>query len=151
MAMSDTVGPEELIPSILSFGSQPCAPIGNYEQMPQTATNRMDLMNKAGREYEAIMKQNRIYKELHVTTSNYTFFKLTFGDEVLVYRETLGWKGSYTYICKVSNVALVLNDKDAEQQLCIYFKPSGMNATHFSNMSGKKSLMKARDKEKLCL
>lgn len=58
--MSQTVGSGGFTPSILAFGTQPSLPVGNYEQQPQTVTTRMDLMQIACREYEAIVAKLRI-------------------------------------------------------------------------------------------
>lgn len=68
--MSHTVEPEGFTPAILAFGAQPRLPIGNYEQQPQTVTNRMDLMQIARHEYESIVAKLRIRRALHSATPN---------------------------------------------------------------------------------
>ena len=113
LAMSDTVGPEGFTPAILAFGAQPLLPIGNYDQLPQTVTNRMDLMNTTRREHEAILAQFRIKRALHITPPNESTVNLTPG-EVLVYREKKGWEGPYTFLYRDGRLSVVLDDKGLE-------------------------------------
>lgn len=112
--MSHTVGPESFTPAILAFGAQPRLPIGNYEQQPQTITNRMDLMQIARREYESIVAKLRIRRALHSATPNETALDLTPGAEVLVYREKDGWQGPYTFLYRDGRLSVVLDDKGYE-------------------------------------
>lgn len=91
LAMSHTVGPEGFTPAILEFGAQSRLTIGIYDQQPQTAVNRMELMNTTRREHEAIVSILRIRRALHTATTNKTVQDLTPGDEVLVHREKTGW------------------------------------------------------------
>lgn len=55
--------------------------------MPQTCTNRIDLMQISRNEYESIVTSLRLRHALHSATPNETVIDLTPGDEVLVYRE----------------------------------------------------------------
>lgn len=91
--MSHTIGPEGFTPAILAFGAQPRLPFGNYDQQPQTVTNRMDLMTTAIRKYEAIVSQLRLRRAFNSAPPNEAVYELTPGDEVLVYREKQGWDG----------------------------------------------------------
>ena len=117
LAMYHTVGPEGFTPAILAFGAQPRLPIGNYDQLPQTVTNRMDLMNIARREYEAIVAQLRIKRALHTTPPNESTVNFTPRDEVLVYREKKGWEGTYTFLYRDERLSVVLGDKGLEHLL----------------------------------
>ena len=74
LAMSHTIGPEGFTPAILAFGAQPRLPVGNYNQMPQTCVNRMDLMQVARKEYESIVSTLRLRRALHSATPNESFF-----------------------------------------------------------------------------
>lgn len=116
MAMSHTVGPEGFTPAILAFGAQPRLPIGNYEQMPQSVLNRMDLMTLARREYEAIVAKLRIRKALQVTTPNESSFFIKPGDEVLVYRKKKGWDGPYIFLYHEGRLSVVLDKNNLEHQ-----------------------------------
>lgn len=92
LSMSHTVGPEGFTQSIFAFGAQARLPISNYEQQPQTSTNRMDFMQISRREYEPIVAKLRIRRALHSASPNKTAIDLTPGSEVLVYREKDVWK-----------------------------------------------------------
>lgn len=50
LAMPHKIGPEVFTPVILAFGAQHKLPIGKYDQMPQTVTNRIDLMTTSSRD-----------------------------------------------------------------------------------------------------
>lgn len=85
--MSHTVGPAAFSPAILSFGSQPRLPIGNYEQQPQTSLNCMEVTTTARCKYEAIVAGLRAKCAMSTVTPHEIVAHSTPGDEVLVYRE----------------------------------------------------------------
>lgn len=114
LAMSHADGPEGVTPTILAFGAQPRLPIWNYEQQPQTVTNRMDLIQIARREYETIVAKLRIRRALHSASPNETALDLTSGAEVLVYREKDGWKGPYIFLYRDGRLSVVIDDKEYE-------------------------------------
>lgn len=58
--MSHTIEPKGFTPAILVFSAQPRVSIYNYNQIPQTVTNLIDLMTMARREHEAIVSQLRL-------------------------------------------------------------------------------------------
>lgn len=114
LAMSHTVGPEGFTPAILAFGAQPRLPIGQYDQMPQTSINRMDLMTAARREYEALVAALRTRRAMHTASPNEAALDVSPGDEVLVYREKTGWDGPYTFLYRDGRLSIVLDNKGLE-------------------------------------
>lgn len=98
LAISHTIEPEGFIPAILASGTQPRLPIGEYNQLPQTVTNHMDLINTAIHEYEAIVAGLRVRRAMNTASSNESVHELTPGDEVLFYREKNGWDVPYTFL-----------------------------------------------------
>lgn len=74
----------------------------------------MDLMTTARREYEAIVSQLRIRRALHSALPNEAAASLTPGDEVLVYRENVGWKGPFNLLYNDGSPSVVLDKKGRE-------------------------------------
>lgn len=114
LAMSHKIGPEGFTPAILAFGAQPLISIGNYEQLPQTATNRMYLMKTARRQYEEIVSQLRLRLAMTSAPTNEAVLEVTSVDEVLLHREKQGWDGPYTFLFRDGRLSVVLDDKGRE-------------------------------------
>lgn len=87
--MSHPIGPEGFTPAILAFSKQPRLPIGENYQLPQTVTNRMDLMTTARREYEAIVSGLRESRAMNLNSPNKSVHELTIGDRVLLYTKKM--------------------------------------------------------------
>lgn len=95
-------------PAILAFGAQPRLPIDEYNQMLQNLTSRMDLMIAAHREYEAIVAALHIRLAMNTTSPNESTQTASTGDEVLVYRERIGWDVPYTFLYRDGRLSIVL-------------------------------------------
>lgn len=115
MCINSTVGPEGICPILLVFGAMPKLPLPSTLPSAVPQAERMMMMEKAREEYMKIvgsMRLKQAEKAFIPTTPPTT---LTYGDKVLVYRETTGRWEPRNFVSRNENTILVYEPDGSTQ------------------------------------